>query len=101
MMWLIAQLPGVIRWKIGRLLGALFLKRNSKRAAIVELNLSWAFPELSADKRASLAQRSFSFTGQMLIDYGFCWWSSARRFEDVVEIEGLEPIQALLAKVNR
>ncbi|MCW8983583.1 MAG: lysophospholipid acyltransferase family protein, partial [Gammaproteobacteria bacterium] len=30
------------------------------------------------------------------IDYGFCWWSSASRFEQNVEIEGLERIKQLL-----
>lgn len=77
-MWCISQLPGAVRRKFGRWIGAYVLKRNKKRAEIVNLNLSWAFPELSDGQRATLARKNYGFSGQMIIDYGFCWWSSAR-----------------------
>ncbi|MDH3354433.1 MAG: lysophospholipid acyltransferase family protein [Chromatiales bacterium] len=98
---LIAILPHGLRQPLGRALGRLLLKQNSKRVEIVKLNLEWAFPELSAQKREKLAQEFYAYSGQMLIDYGFCWWSSATRFKQAVKIEGLEPIKALMAQGER
>ncbi len=95
-LWLIAQLPGPFRWRIGRWIGRHIIARNKKRTEIVELNLAWALPELTDGERVDLAQESNAFGGQMLIDYGFCWWASQRRFKAAIEFEGLEPIEALL-----
>lgn len=98
LMWLISLLPAGIRWKMGRWVGIHLLKQNKKRAEIVKLNLQWAFPELSEVQRADLQRDFYAYSGQMLADYGFCWWSSKRRFENVIEFEGLQPIKELLAQ---
>ncbi len=98
LMWLLSLLPAEIRWKMGRWVGIHLLKQNKKRAEIVELNLQWAFPELGEAQRADLQRDFYAYSGQMLADYGFCWWSSKRRFERVIEFEGLQPIKELLAQ---
>jgi len=78
--------------------GRALLQKNRKRTEIVKLNLEWAFPDLNQQQRSDLERAYYAYSGQMLIDYGFCWWSSARRFADQVEIEGLEPVKELLAQ---
>lgn len=98
LLWLLSLLPGGIRWEMGRWIGVQLLKRNKKRAEIVGLNLSWAFPELSGEQSAGLQREFYGYSGQMLTDYGFCWWSSRRRFESVIEFEGLQPVKDLLAQ---
>ena len=101
LLWGLSILPNGFRQWLGRGLGRSLLKRNRKRAEIVKLNLEWAFPELSEEKRAALASEYFAYSGQMLVDYGFCWWSSADRFGDAVRIEGLEKIQKLIEQGER
>ena len=95
-MWLLSLLPSFIRHRLGHLLGRQLLQRNRKRSEIVKVNLEWAFPGLSDEQRAGLARDYFGYSGQMFTDYGFCWWSSERRFEAAVEFEGLEPVRKLL-----
>ncbi len=98
---ILSILPNILRGVLGRGLGRLLLKNNRKRAEIVKLNLEWAFPELNQQQREKLEQEYYAYSGQMLIDYGFCWWSSPSRFERNVEIEGLERIKTLLEQGER
>ena len=97
----VSILPDGVRQLIGRGLGRVLLKNNRKRSEIVKLNLEWAFPELNQQQRETLEQDYYGYSGQMLVDYGFCWWSSPARFERHVEIEGLERVKQLLEQGER
>jgi lauroyl-KDO2-lipid IV(A) myristoyltransferase len=101
LLWLFATLPHGIRRLLGRGVGRALLRHNRKRAEIIKLNLEWAFPELTQQQQEALQHEHYAYLGQMLLDYGFCWWSPAARFERDIEFEGLEPVKALIAQGER
>jgi Kdo2-lipid IVA lauroyltransferase/acyltransferase len=82
---------------VGRWLGRLGYLLAGQRRGIAARNLELAFPELDATARRRLLLRHFESLGMSIIETGLCWWADDRRVERLVEVRGLEHVQAALA----
>jgi len=79
--------------RIGRLLGRL----TRSRQQVIDTNLARCFPDLSAAERDALKQRCYQNLGIGLVEMAMCWWWSDERLRPLVEIEGREHLDAVLA----
>ena len=82
---------------LGRLAGRALYYIAARRRKIVQINLSWCFPELDEAQRTQLAKANFETLGRSLVERGILWWASPERISRLIHIEGLEKIHALQA----
>lgn len=88
-----------LRW--GRALGWLTIRLLRPRVRVVRANLRICFPALSEDEREALLRRHFRLLAQSFVDRGLLWFGSRERMATVLQIEGLEHLQALLDQQKR
>ena len=93
--WLVVQLPYPVLLTLGRLLGWLLYLIPSERRAIALRNLELCFPELSDRQRRRLARANFVSLGIALFETGMAWWWPRWRFMRLIEVVGLENVEAL------
>ncbi len=93
--WLVVQLPYPVLLTLGRLLGWLLYLIPSERRAIALRNLELCFPELSDRQRRRLARANFVSLGIALFETGIAWWWPRWRFMRLIEVVGLENVEAL------
>lgn len=79
-LWLMSVTPKRLRIGLARRLGAMVMRRNTKRREIVQTNLQWCFPELTEAERARMGREYFRYFTQAVLDTGLFWWGSERRF---------------------
>jgi KDO2-lipid IV(A) lauroyltransferase len=97
-LWLTARLP----WRaaiglhkaLGRALGA--LSRRTQR--VVRRNLELCFPELDARGIRRIARDNAANVGAFLAELAFAWSGAPERRAKLFRFEGLEHLQAALAK---
>lgn len=94
---LLVLLPFGAQLVAGRLIGRLGHLLAGQRGRIAARNLELAFPELDAPARHALLLRHFESLGMSIIETGLCWWASDRRVAGLVEVRGMEHIEAALA----
>ncbi len=83
-----------IHEQLGRVLWALMRRRRK----IVVRNLEICFPDLGAEAVQTLAKRHFESLAVCLAEIGFGWFGSRKRLASLFRVEGLEHIQAALAR---
>lgn len=88
------------RWQvhIGAGLGYLFYALGKSRRRVAQTNIARCFPELSAAEQAALVRRNFRATGIALQETLLAWWGRDEVLRPLVEIEGLEHLQAAQAQ---
>lgn len=91
--------PARRRWALT--LGWLAPRLMRKRARIVRTNLELAFPDTPAEIRERWLRSHFQLLAQSLVDRGVCWFGSPQAVLDIVAIEGLEHLDALLESGQR
>lgn len=96
--WLITQLPYVVLLRLGRVLGAIMLRTVARRRHIVQRNLELCFPELSEQERKQLLRENFASMGIAFFEMAMSWWWPKTRLRRLVQIEGLEHLQAAQAQ---
>ena len=89
------------RRRLARPLGWLAPRLMRSRAHIVRTNLAVAFPDVSPAEREQWLQKHFQLLALSVVDRGLCWFGSAEDIIDMVPIEGLEHLEALLAADRR
>jgi KDO2-lipid IV(A) lauroyltransferase len=72
------------------------LMRSRKK--IARRNLELCFPELTDKQRAELLAENFRTMGMMLIETALSWWASDASLQKRVQYQGLEHLEAALAK---
>jgi KDO2-lipid IV(A) lauroyltransferase len=82
---------------IGRQLGRLLLRLTASRQQVIDTNLARCFPQLSSADRNRIKTRCFQNLGIGLVEMAMCWWWSDERLRPLVEIEGREHLDAVLA----
>jgi KDO2-lipid IV(A) lauroyltransferase len=95
---LVNFLPLRVQFCVGRMLGRLgwlFARRDRR---IADININLCLPELDAQERRKLVRRHFQSLGCALLETGMVWWASKERLQRFVRFEGLEHLQAALAK---
>ncbi len=88
------------RWqlKLGSGLGALLYRLLPSRRRIARTNLELAFPELGTTERERLVRRVFRSGGISIFESGLSWWGDRERLEPLGHIDGLEHLQAAIAR---
>lgn len=93
-----ACLPLGLSARIGEGLGVLAKHLLARRRKIVDTNLRLCFPDLSNDARAALRDRHFRILGRSFLEHGLAWWAAPERLRRLVQVQGREHIDRLLAE---
>ncbi|GAB2897119.1 lipid A biosynthesis lauroyl acyltransferase [Uliginosibacterium flavum] len=94
-LWLLHWLPLPVQAACGWLLGHLLYVLVVPRRRVVLTNLRLCFPELTASERRKLALRNVVAVTRSFLERGIVWWASEARIRRLVELRGLEKLQAL------
>lgn len=94
-----SSFPKRRRW--ARALGWLAPRLMRSRAHIVRTNLAIAFPDQPREERETWLRRHFHLLAQSVVDRGLCWFGPPEAIDDMIDIEGLEHLDALLASGRR
>jgi lipid A biosynthesis lauroyl/palmitoleoyl acyltransferase len=90
--FVISLMPQVLRHFLGRFVGYLIYKKNTKRYHIVSINIKIAFPELDSTLQEQLVKQHLQWYGCALVDYSLLLFASKRRLKKLITIEGHEHI---------
>lgn len=94
----LARLPVGAQLRLGRALGLALAPFARERRRIARINLRLCFPELDPAARRRLLRAHFASLGAGAFEIALSWWAPARRLRGRAEIEGLEHLQAALAR---
>jgi len=83
---------------IGHLLGRIAYAFSRRDRRIAEINVGLCMPELSPTARRTLARNHFASLGCAVLETGLVWWASDRRLRGLIQFEGVEHLQAVLAQ---
>ncbi len=91
---LLVLLP--FRWQLvlGRWLGKVLYHLAAKRRKIAERNIALCFPELSAAEQETLVRDNIESTAIALFETGIAWFWPHSRLRKLLNISGLEHIEA-------
>lgn len=92
------HLPYRVQLALGRGIGWLIYATAKRRRVITHINIDLCFPELSAAERKRLAREHFAALGIAVFEIALCWWGSEKKLRKLVRIEGLEHLDAALAR---
>src|SRR4051812_40010142 len=95
LVWLLSWLPFRVIGALGWLLGNLIALLPTSRRHIGEVNLRLCLPDWTPAERRRLLRRHFVAMVQMLLEYGYCWFASRERLQQLMRIEGIEHLRAL------
>lgn len=97
-LWLIHLLPFRVIVAIGNSLGSVLYFVAARRRRIGETNLRLCFPEMGDMARRKLLREHFRMFTRGLIERSIIWWSSARKINSLIRIEGEEHFNAIKGK---
>ncbi len=97
-LWLITRLPH--RWQIGigKTLGKLLYRFSGKLKHTTTTNITMCFPEKSIAENTVLVKKNFESLGIGLIEAAMAWWAPDKKLDCLVELQGLEHVEAAFAK---
>jgi KDO2-lipid IV(A) lauroyltransferase len=94
----LAALPLGLMLLVGRAIGRLARLLPLRYKLIARRNIALCLPELDRRQREELLDRHFETLGTMLGELAMTWWSSDERLDALSEIQGLEHLEAALAR---
>ncbi|MFT7234850.1 MAG: KDO2-lipid IV(A) lauroyltransferase [Methylophagaceae bacterium] len=98
LMRLSVYLPVRLQMLSGRLIAWLTTPLTSDRRKVSKRNIELCFPEMTEQEQTDLVDENMRTMGMLLIETALSWWASDRSLEKRVRYEGLEHIEAGLAK---
>lgn len=93
----VSLLPFRAQLGLGRLLGGVLRLTSGTRQRVVDTNLERCFPEKSAAERNRIKIGCYQNIGISLIEMAICWWWPEERLRPLVDIEGREHLDRVLA----
>ncbi len=93
-------LPYRLQMWMGCQLGNLTYFLMPRRRHIVKTNIRLCFPELNPEQQHKYVRETFASVGMSVFEVGLSWWGSHKRLMKLHKIEGLEHLNAALAKNN-
>ena len=96
-LWGVAKLPFRVQMALGHALGYVMAKTMRLRRHFAEVNINLCFPDLSEQEKTELIHKQFISFGTAAIETAMAWWSSDEKLKPLVQIEGLEHLQAATA----
>ena len=97
---LLAWLPYRALVPLGQLMGRVLYLASPGRREIARTNLGLCFPQLCAEDRERLLRAHFASLGMAVCETAMALFWSDRRLAPLVHAEGLEHLQAALARGN-
>ena len=95
---LTSLLPFRVELMIGRLVGRLiFMTTGARRQQIVDTNLARCYPEKTLAERNRIKVECYQNMGISLIEMAMCWWWPEEKLRALVQIEGREHLDKVLA----
>jgi Kdo2-lipid IVA lauroyltransferase/acyltransferase len=91
-------LPYGVQTQVGNAIGVLLKQLPLSYLRIARRNIALCLPELSAAERENLLDRHCRSLGVALCETANTWWSSDQRLNRLAEIQGLQHLEAALAK---
>ena len=91
-------LPLRVQLWFGRGLGRLAWCFSRRDRRIAEINVALSLPEYDEAQRRQLVRDHFASLGCALFETGIVWWASSARLRRLIRFEGLEHLQAALAR---
>lgn len=98
MLWLLHRLPRSLLHGPAALLAWLLRIGSPKRRRIAAINLSWCFPELTAEQRDQLLRDHYLYSARSMLDYGMLWFGSPGIHAARIRLVGEEHYQRLHAR---
>ena len=95
---LVNLLPLPVQLAIGRMLGRVAYVLSRRDRHIAKVNLDLCLPELSPAQRELILKDHFRSLGCALFETGLVWWASSARLKRLIRFEGLEHLDAALAR---
>ena len=95
---LVNVLPLPLQLVIGRGLGRVAYLFSRRDRHIAQVNIDMCLPELSAAQRHKILKDHFASLGCALFETGLVWWASSARLKRLIRFEGLEHLEAALAR---
>jgi KDO2-lipid IV(A) lauroyltransferase len=95
---LLGLLPFAWLVRLGRAIGWVMRRLPTGFVATARRNIELCLPELSGPEREKLLARHFESLGIGLLEIPLSWWSTAKRLETIVKVEGREHISAAFAR---
>jgi len=95
---LVERLPFPLLLAVGRGLGHLARRLPLPYVRIARRNIELCLPELAAPERARLLNRHFASLGIGVLESAMTWWSTNERIISLSSVEGLEHLDAALAR---
>ena len=86
-LYLLSVLPNAWSRAFGTFIGWLAIRLPIKRRRVVQRNLELCFPELSTEKRNSIAKEHFILLGRSIAERGRVWFGSEKSIRKLVKIE--------------
>ena len=96
--YLFSLLPLSVINMVGERLGEYVAKKNKKRFDIATVNLSLCFPEKTQAEIKTMLLDHARVHVRGLMQYGLIWWAPLSRLDKIIEVEGFEQIDQLLAQ---
>jgi KDO2-lipid IV(A) lauroyltransferase len=93
--WLLRFLPLFALAPLGRAAGLLAYALVGERRRVTLINLGLCFPQWSEGQRRLVARRHFQALGRATLEHGILWWSSKKRVQRLVRLEGEEHWRAV------
>ena len=97
-MWLAHFLPLRLLAAIGAAIGGAAFWLIRERREVTRINLAKCFPAMAPRAREALARAHFRAFCRSFVDRAVLWYGSRERIERMIRIEGLEHLQAVMAK---
>jgi KDO2-lipid IV(A) lauroyltransferase len=95
---LVNVLPLPVQLAIGRGLGRLAYVFSRRDRHVAKVNIDMCLPELTAEQRFRILKDHFASLGCALFETGLVWWASSARLKRLIRFEGLEHLEAALAR---
>jgi Kdo2-lipid IVA lauroyltransferase/acyltransferase len=92
---LLVMLPYPVLTWLGRQLGAFMHSLGGYRYQVAEINLKLCFPDMSEQDRRQLLRDNFTNYGIAFFEVGMAWWWPTERLNKLVQMEGMEHVEAL------
>lgn len=94
LLWLLHWLPLPILGRLGAAVGCLLYYAIPHRRRVVLRNLELCFPEWPLEQRQALAKSHFKQFGRSFLERSLLWFASEVRLFKLIQIEGLEQLEA-------
>ena len=94
---ILSCLPYPSQLLIGKKLGRLNQALTRSSQSVIDINLQKCFPQKTNQERKTIKNECYENIGITLMELGMCWWWSEKRLKPLVDVKGMEHLEAVLS----